>query len=179
MHCSTPLRTCYIVLYTVQKGRVSAMYIRMSHSSALPTTYSAIIDAFATLFVCFMSSNGLLLWLRSPGCVMFYPNDPLMIVRGEGQYLFDEQGTKYLDCVNNVCHGQCDHFLRWLTHSSSHIFCNWELHAFSHQNFLPYLYPSTLSIYTKSPLPPTPCSWALSPTGGRSRHETDANTEHK
>ena len=30
-----------------------------------------------------------------------------MIVRGEGQYLFDEQGRKYLDCVNNVCHGDC------------------------------------------------------------------------
>ncbi len=35
-------------------------------------------------------------------------NDPLMIVRGGGQYLFDEQGRQYLDCVNNVCHvGHC------------------------------------------------------------------------
>lgn len=34
--------------------------------------------------------------------------EPLKIVRGEGQYLFDEQGRAYLDCVNNVCHiGHC------------------------------------------------------------------------
>ncbi len=34
--------------------------------------------------------------------------EPLSIVRGEGQYLFDEYGERYLDCVNNVCHvGHC------------------------------------------------------------------------
>lgn len=34
--------------------------------------------------------------------------DPLKIVRGAGQYLFDENGRRYLDCVNNVCHvGHC------------------------------------------------------------------------
>jgi len=33
---------------------------------------------------------------------------PLNIVRGEGQFLFDEAGRAYLDCVNNVCHvGHC------------------------------------------------------------------------
>jgi len=33
---------------------------------------------------------------------------PLMIVRGKGQYLYDETGRQYLDCVNNVCHvGHC------------------------------------------------------------------------
>ena len=33
---------------------------------------------------------------------------PLKIVRGEGQYLFDEEGRAFLDCVNNVCHvGHC------------------------------------------------------------------------
>ncbi len=30
--------------------------------------------------------------------------DPLHIVRGRGQYLYDEAGRAYLDCVNNVCH---------------------------------------------------------------------------
>ena len=29
---------------------------------------------------------------------------PLTILRGEGQYLFDESGQAFLDCVNNVCH---------------------------------------------------------------------------
>ncbi|MFQ5398267.1 MAG: aminotransferase class III-fold pyridoxal phosphate-dependent enzyme [Anaerolineae bacterium] len=33
---------------------------------------------------------------------------PLHIVRGEGQYLYDEMGRAYLDAVNNVCHvGHC------------------------------------------------------------------------
>ncbi len=33
---------------------------------------------------------------------------PLHITRGAGQYLFDDRGGAYLDCVNNVCHlGHC------------------------------------------------------------------------
>ena len=33
---------------------------------------------------------------------------PLHLVRGSGQYLFDDSGVTYLDCVNNVCHvGHC------------------------------------------------------------------------
>ena len=33
---------------------------------------------------------------------------PLHITRGAGQYLFDDRGQAYLDCVNNVCHlGHC------------------------------------------------------------------------
>ena len=106
MHCSTPTYV-HVALCRAQYKRKSVCY--MSRALAPPTTYSTLIDVIATLLVCFMSSNGLLLWLLSPGCIMFYPDDPLMIVRGEGQYLFDEQGRKYLDCVNNVCHGQCDH----------------------------------------------------------------------
>ena len=34
--------------------------------------------------------------------------EPITILRGQGQYLFDENGKRYLDCVNNVCHvGHC------------------------------------------------------------------------
>jgi len=34
--------------------------------------------------------------------------EPLKMVRGQGAYLFDDQGTPYLDMVNNVCHvGHC------------------------------------------------------------------------
>lgn len=33
---------------------------------------------------------------------------PLIVVRGRGQYLFDDRGQPYLDLVNNVCHvGHC------------------------------------------------------------------------
>lgn len=44
----------------------------------------------------------------SGSCTLFFKNDPLKIVRGEGQYMFDEQGVQYLDCINNVAHvGHC------------------------------------------------------------------------
>ena len=45
----------------------------------------------------------------SSGFKLFYPEDPLWIVRGEGQYLYNQQGRKYLDCVNNINHGMCIH----------------------------------------------------------------------
>ncbi|XP_058594966.1 5-phosphohydroxy-L-lysine phospho-lyase isoform X2 [Neofelis nebulosa] len=46
--------------------------------------------------------------LLSDSCRLFYPEDPIKIVRGQGQYLYDEQGAEYLDCVNNVAHvGHC------------------------------------------------------------------------
>ena len=36
------------------------------------------------------------------------PAGPLHLVRGQGTYLYDADGIKYLDCVNNVCHvGHC------------------------------------------------------------------------
>jgi 4-aminobutyrate aminotransferase-like enzyme/Ser/Thr protein kinase RdoA (MazF antagonist) len=35
-------------------------------------------------------------------------SEPLKIVRGRGQYLYDDGGRRYLDLVNNVCHvGHC------------------------------------------------------------------------
>ncbi|KFM69294.1 Alanine--glyoxylate aminotransferase 2-like 1, partial [Stegodyphus mimosarum] len=37
-------------------------------------------------------------------CTLFFEEDPLKIVRGEGQYLYDENGKQYLDCINNVAH---------------------------------------------------------------------------
>ena len=34
--------------------------------------------------------------------------EPLHIVKGEGQYLYDVNGEKYLDAVNNISHvGHC------------------------------------------------------------------------
>ncbi|XP_076296576.1 alanine--glyoxylate aminotransferase 2-like [Lasioglossum baleicum] len=41
-------------------------------------------------------------------CKLFYKSNPLKIVRAEGQYMFDERGNRYLDCINNVAHvGHC------------------------------------------------------------------------
>ncbi len=43
----------------------------------------------------------------SPSLSLSYP-DPVKIVRGRGAYLYDEDGHRYLDMVNNVCHvGHC------------------------------------------------------------------------
>ena len=34
------------------------------------------------------------------------PEFPLKIVRGQGQYFFDENDVRYLDTTNNVAHGE-------------------------------------------------------------------------
>ncbi|XP_060575396.1 ethanolamine-phosphate phospho-lyase-like [Ruditapes philippinarum] len=42
-------------------------------------------------------------------CILFFANDPLKITRASGQYMYDEKGNQYLDCINNVCHvGHCN-----------------------------------------------------------------------
>jgi len=41
---------------------------------------------------------------------LFFARDPLMIVRARGQYLYDEKGNEYLDCVSNVQHGRATFF---------------------------------------------------------------------
>ncbi|HIB52677.1 MAG TPA: aminotransferase class III-fold pyridoxal phosphate-dependent enzyme, partial [Candidatus Marinimicrobia bacterium] len=58
-----------------------------------------------------MLDNKEILDLRSkhlgPSLSVSY-DEPLHIVRGEGQYLFDAKGNRYLDCVNNIQHvGHC------------------------------------------------------------------------
>ena len=43
----------------------------------------------------------------SPSLSLSY-NEPLHIVKGEGQYLYDTDGNQYLDAVNNIQHvGHC------------------------------------------------------------------------
>ncbi|XP_058480841.1 ethanolamine-phosphate phospho-lyase isoform X2 [Solea solea] len=43
-----------------------------------------------------------------PSCKIFFSDDPLKIVRAKGQYMYDEKGQRYLDCINNVAHvGHC------------------------------------------------------------------------
>uniref|UniRef100_A0A8C5EMR8 5-phosphohydroxy-L-lysine phospho-lyase n=1 Tax=Gouania willdenowi TaxID=441366 RepID=A0A8C5EMR8_GOUWI len=41
-------------------------------------------------------------------CRLFYSDDPVKIIRARGQYLYDEHGKRYLDCISNVQHvGHC------------------------------------------------------------------------
>lgn len=37
-------------------------------------------------------------------CKLFFRSDPVKIIRGKGQYMYDEKGNEYLDCINNVAH---------------------------------------------------------------------------
>ncbi|KAL4859438.1 Zinc finger CCCH domain-containing protein 40 [Chlorella vulgaris] len=39
-----------------------------------------------------------------PNLALFFEDDPLHIVRGQGCEIFDAEGNDYLDCVNNVSH---------------------------------------------------------------------------
>ncbi|XP_038222834.1 alanine--glyoxylate aminotransferase 2-like [Zerene cesonia] len=41
-------------------------------------------------------------------CQLFFRSSPLKIVRGIAQFMYDETGERYLDCINNVAHvGHC------------------------------------------------------------------------
>ncbi|KAK5875959.1 hypothetical protein CesoFtcFv8_026982 [Champsocephalus esox] len=43
-----------------------------------------------------------------PSCKIFFSHDPIKIIRAKGQYMYDEKGHQYLDCINNVAHvGHC------------------------------------------------------------------------
>ncbi|XP_043954118.1 ethanolamine-phosphate phospho-lyase isoform X2 [Gambusia affinis] len=39
-----------------------------------------------------------------PSCKIFFSHDPIKIVKAKGQYMYDEKGQRYLDCINNVAH---------------------------------------------------------------------------
>ncbi|XP_056156480.1 ethanolamine-phosphate phospho-lyase isoform X1 [Lampris incognitus] len=39
-----------------------------------------------------------------PSCKVFFSHDPIKILRAKGQYMYDEKGAQYLDCINNVAH---------------------------------------------------------------------------
>ena len=40
-----------------------------------------------------------------PSQVLHFGDYPLKIVRGSGQYFYNENGERYLDTTNNVAHG--------------------------------------------------------------------------
>lgn len=44
--------------------------------------------------------------MSRPSCKVFFAADPIKIMRAQGQYMFDEKGERYLDCINNVAHGK-------------------------------------------------------------------------
>ncbi|VDM83801.1 unnamed protein product [Strongylus vulgaris] len=37
-------------------------------------------------------------------CQIFYQDDPFMVSKASMQYLYDEAGKQYIDCISNVQH---------------------------------------------------------------------------
>ncbi|KAH0629807.1 hypothetical protein JD844_012197 [Phrynosoma platyrhinos] len=46
--------------------------------------------------------------LVGSSCKLFFPDDPVKIVQARNQYMYDEHGNEYLDCINNVAHGKSE-----------------------------------------------------------------------
>lgn len=39
-------------------------------------------------------------------CKLHYEVSPLKIVKASKQYMYDDSGNEYLDCINNISHGK-------------------------------------------------------------------------
>jgi len=71
---------------------------------------AAVDDAVTTIPAPHRSTDQILaIRRRHVGCNLSVAySEPLKIVRGKGQYLYDDQDRRFLDLVNNVCHvGHC------------------------------------------------------------------------
>jgi alanine--glyoxylate aminotransferase 2-like 1 len=81
--------------------------LRKAHIGYLFTLPIITYQFVVKLFTHFLSCNIFVLIYRA-SVTLFFKNDPLKVVRGKGQYLYDENGVAYLDCINNVAHvGHC------------------------------------------------------------------------
>uniref|UniRef100_A0A8D0FH52 5-phosphohydroxy-L-lysine phospho-lyase n=1 Tax=Strix occidentalis caurina TaxID=311401 RepID=A0A8D0FH52_STROC len=49
-------------------------------------------------------TTALLVSVQHSSCKLFFSNDPVKIIKAKGQYMYDENGRQYLDCINNVAH---------------------------------------------------------------------------
>lgn len=47
--------------------------------------------------------------------MLFFNQAPLRIDRAQGQYMYDDEGRRFIDCINNVAHGRLiqDTFVTW------------------------------------------------------------------
>ena len=52
-------------------------------------------------------------------CKLHFEVAPLKIVRASKQYMYDDMGNEYLDCINNVSHGKNPYLTWWLRESCS------------------------------------------------------------
>uniref|UniRef100_A0A8C4FDV3 5-phosphohydroxy-L-lysine phospho-lyase n=1 Tax=Dicentrarchus labrax TaxID=13489 RepID=A0A8C4FDV3_DICLA len=67
-----------------------------------------ILFTLQTVCCCALGLTRIHLFHYRQSCKLFYSDDPVKILRARGQYLFDENGERYLDCISNVHHvGHC------------------------------------------------------------------------
>lgn len=59
---------------------------------------------------------------------------PLCLVRGEGQYVFDDEGRRYLDCVNNV---RCVCVGEWIRKANGRVASSTRTHTHTHTSSNP------------------------------------------
>ncbi|XP_068933701.1 5-phosphohydroxy-L-lysine phospho-lyase isoform X2 [Petaurus breviceps papuanus] len=58
--------------------------------------------------------------LIGSSCRLFFSEDPVKIVRAQGQYMYDDKGVEYIDCINNVAHvGHCHPHVVRATHEQN------------------------------------------------------------
>lgn len=82
-------------------GREQAFSI-LRNTLRLPESVALNVDGETAV-----STDALLALRRKrlmPGMALFYPEEPLHVLRGEGMWLFDVEGRAFLDCYNNVPH---------------------------------------------------------------------------
>jgi ethanolamine-phosphate phospho-lyase len=87
-------------------ARLSVNGVKTSSGESLPMTAPSKRGALS-----FEENRRLRKAHLAPSVKAHYDNTeagPLHVAYGEGQYLYDTAGRRYLDCVNNVCHvGHC------------------------------------------------------------------------
>ena len=90
-------------------------------------------------------------FFHSASVTLFFKKNPIKIVRGEGQYMYDEKDEQYLDCINNVAHvGHCHpHVVKAAAEQMGQIYTN---SRYLHDNIVIYAkrlteyFPKELSI---------------------------------
>ncbi|KAI1733054.1 aminotransferase class-III domain-containing protein [Ditylenchus destructor] len=57
-------------------------------------------------------------------CQIFYDKDPFVVSSASMQYLYDEEGNQFIDCISNVQHECAEQLLKTLPGLDTVLFCN-------------------------------------------------------
>ena len=101
----------YLTITEAPAWRMLEQLAKLDPEDVKQRFYDARNSAHSENHLLAQSKNGSIQETRAqligPSLSLSY-DSPLHITRGKGQYLYDSNGSTYLDCVNNVCHvGHC------------------------------------------------------------------------